>query len=162
MKRIVSRNLSDTQELAQALASVIQPGSLILLQGPLGSGKTAFTQAFGRALGVERAIKSPTYTIVKEYLIERPAERLVHIDAYRLESGGADTIDWDYYFDKDAICLIEWPKFALDHLPTDYIQVDFSLLGGQMRSIEIQVADQANQLHQKLFQKWMNKIERNE
>ena len=64
------KSSQETQALANELAALLHPGTVILLDGPLGSGKTTFTQGLGKALGVKRAIKSPTYTIVKEYSIE--------------------------------------------------------------------------------------------
>ncbi|MGF3227061.1 tRNA (adenosine(37)-N6)-threonylcarbamoyltransferase complex ATPase subunit type 1 TsaE [Facklamia sp. P12932] len=160
MINFTSHNLEDTKSLAKILAKVIQPGSLILLSGPLGSGKTAFTQAFGRSLGIDRAIKSPTYTIVKEYELQQVAERVVHIDAYRLEEGGADTVDFDLFFDRQSICLVEWPQFITDYLPKSHIEIAFKLLDQNQRQIEISLSPQADNKHQIIFQKFRDHIER--
>lgn len=115
-----------TQEFASNLSQIIRPGTVVLLDGPLGSGKTTFTQGFGKALGIKRAIKSPTYTIVKEYAIPNKTSKLVHMDAYRLEDGGVDSIDLDYYLTEDSIILIEWSDFVRDHLPEDFVKITFT------------------------------------
>jgi len=96
--RVETHSAQDTQALAASLAPVLPAGTWIRLEGDLGAGKTTFTQGLGKALGIARAIKSPTYTIVKEYDLEgQAAPRLIHIDAYRLEEGGADTVDLASY-----------------------------------------------------------------
>ncbi len=114
----------ETGVLARALSSLIHPGMTILLEGPLGSGKTTFTQHLGQSLGIRRAIKSPTYTIVKEYPLENH-QQLIHIDAYRLEEGGADSIDLDSYLTDDSLVLVEWAEFLGDYLPETYLQIVF-------------------------------------
>lgn len=116
-------NLEGTQALAKKLAQNLELGSVIELVGNLGAGKTTFTQALGKALGVSRPIKSPTYSIVKEYPI--PGGLFVHIDAYRLEEGGADTIDLDSYLNQNAILVVEWAQFIEEYLPDDRLVVEF-------------------------------------
>lgn len=121
--KLYTTSVEETQALASTIAKHILPRTVILLEGPLGSGKTTFTQAFGKALGIKRAIKSPTYTIVKEYPLDKGM--LIHIDAYRLEDGGAETIDLDRYLDEDTIILIEWATFLEEYLPEDRIKIIF-------------------------------------
>lgn len=113
-----------TQTLAATIAQSIPLGSVVLLEGDLGSGKTTFTQGLGKALGVQRAIKSPTYTIVKEY--ELPQGELIHIDAYRLEEGGADSIDLPSYLRDDTIVMIEWAIYVEEFLPEEYLIIRFT------------------------------------
>ncbi|MBG9986402.1 tRNA (adenosine(37)-N6)-threonylcarbamoyltransferase complex ATPase subunit type 1 TsaE [Facklamia sp. DSM 111018] len=157
MKELMSHNIEETQRFAEQLANNVHGGSLILLMGPLGSGKTAFAQAFGKALGIKRAIKSPTYTIVKEY--ELPdvgkAQRFIHIDAYRLEEGGAETIDIDQYLDQNHICMIEWPQFVQDYLPDNYIEIHFDFLSEKQRKLTVVLAENADMNHQKLIRNWL-------
>ncbi|SDG10350.1 tRNA threonylcarbamoyladenosine biosynthesis protein TsaE [Facklamia miroungae] len=158
--KYTSHSLTETQALAKTLAQIIQPGSLILLSGPLGSGKTAFTQAFGQTLGIQRAIKSPTYTIVKEYELDQVADRLIHIDAYRLEEGGADTVDFEQFLDPRTLCLVEWPEFIMDYLPKEYIKIQFELIDKQQRQIVISLSPQADQKHETIYQDLLRHIER--
>lgn len=163
---ILSVNSSqETQSLAAELAKVLQAGTVVLLDGPLGSGKTTFTQGLGKALGIRRAIKSPTYTIVKEYSIEgeTPLE-LIHIDAYRLETGGADSIDLHSYLRSDTVVFIEWSEYIADYLPETFIKISFKPQSElTKRQIEISVHGEDDTVaYKQLVAKWMNNWERNE
>ncbi|KAB7791011.1 tRNA (adenosine(37)-N6)-threonylcarbamoyltransferase complex ATPase subunit type 1 TsaE [Bifidobacterium leontopitheci] len=77
----------DMRDLGQAVANAVHGGDVLLLSGPLGAGKTTFAQGFGRALGIEGPIVSPTFTIAREldgrFRDGTPAH-LIHVDAYRL------------------------------------------------------------------------------
>ena len=80
---LVAPSLAATHAVAAALASVTRPGDVLVLAGEMGSGKTAFAQGFGRALGVTEPITSPTFTLVHSY--ETHAGPLHHADIYRLD-----------------------------------------------------------------------------
>ena len=114
-----------TQELAAIMARHSKLGMVFRLDGTLGAGKTTFTQGFGRAMGIQCAVKSPTYTIVKEY--DLPEEgQLIHIDAYRLEGVGGDSLDFNELFRPDAITLVEWAEFIEDDLPESYLHIQIN------------------------------------
>lgn len=155
----------ETQALAAELAKILKPGTVVLLDGPLGSGKTTFTQGLGKALGVKRAIKSPTYTIVKEYSIEgvTPMD-LIHIDAYRLETGGADSIDLHSYLRPDTVVFIEWSEYIADYLPETFIKIGFVPQNElTARQIEITVhGEKEAKKYEQLVAEWMKNWERNE
>ena len=81
-------SLAQTQVIAGAVASVTRAGDVILLAGEMGAGKTAFAQGFGRALGIDEPITSPTFTLVHSYELptpERGVRTLHHADLYRLD-----------------------------------------------------------------------------
>ncbi|WP_124058756.1 tRNA (adenosine(37)-N6)-threonylcarbamoyltransferase complex ATPase subunit type 1 TsaE [Vaginisenegalia massiliensis] len=122
-----TNSASQTQDIAKEFAQHLAGGMVLVLDGPLGSGKTTFTQGLGRALGVSRAIKSPTFTIVKEYPLADYPFDLIHIDAYRLETGGADSIDLAYYLSPEHLVVIEWAEFLVDYLPATYLKLSFHL-----------------------------------
>lgn len=86
------------------------------LRGELGAGKTTFVQAVAKALGVREHVTSPTFVLATRYETEHPVFRhLVHMDAYRLSNGEADTVGFNEFLsDPQALMLIEWPE----HLPS--------------------------------------------
>lgn len=105
---IRTRTEQETATFAAAVASRLRIGDTLLLEGPIGSGKSAFARALVRArLGRMEDVPSPTFTIVQTY--DDPAGEIWHCDLYRLTSpdeavelGLSDAFD-------HAICLIEWP-----------------------------------------------------
>lgn len=116
-----TKSVEDTKELAGALAALAKPGDLILLAGDLGSGKTAFAQGFGAALGVTVPIVSPTFTLVRNYEGRIP---LVHCDVYRLDHL-QEVIDLDLaeQLDDGGVALVEWGDVAAPTLPADFLEV---------------------------------------
>lgn len=145
-------SITDTQALATKMAPLLKPGMVILLDGPLGSGKTTFTQKIGKELGVKRAIKSPTYTIVKEYPLSEV--NLIHIDAYRLEEGGADTIDFYSYLNEPSIIFIEWSEYLDDYLPLNRIRLKFvPQTDPNQREIILTLEGNETELYQELMEK---------
>lgn len=167
MTLLTVNSSQETQKLAAELAQVLQTGTVVILDGPLGSGKTTFTQGLGKALGIKRAIKSPTYTIVKEYSIEGDSPfELIHIDAYRLETGGADSIDLHSYLRPDTIVFIEWSQYLADYLPETYIQISFVPQSEMTkRQIEISVhgeKETETETYKQIVAEWLGNWERNE
>jgi len=119
------KSVEETQAVAAALASVAQPGDTLLLNGDLGAGKTTFTQGFARALGIKRPLKSPTFTLVREY--QTVNFQLNHLDVYRLgEEGGADDLGMSEYFNPESVTIVEWSEFIADDLPNDFLQIDLT------------------------------------
>ncbi|HTK33518.1 MAG TPA: tRNA (adenosine(37)-N6)-threonylcarbamoyltransferase complex ATPase subunit type 1 TsaE [Candidatus Paceibacterota bacterium] len=130
MKTLESKSLPETKQIAKNwLVSISntyanQSGALVVgLSGHLGAGKTAFTKCVAQILGIEEDITSPTFVIMKLYLIggkvkneathvEVPWKKLVHIDAYRLEDKEQlQVLEWDKLIaDRDNLILIEWPE----------------------------------------------------
>ncbi|MER2002546.1 MAG: tRNA (adenosine(37)-N6)-threonylcarbamoyltransferase complex ATPase subunit type 1 TsaE, partial [Carnobacterium inhibens] len=96
MKPLRARNEEETKTVAADLAKWLEPGDVILLEGNLGAGKTTFTKGLAEGLGIKRVIKSPTYTIIREYLDGRLP--LYHMDVYRLEETGGMDLGLEEYF----------------------------------------------------------------
>lgn len=124
MKELKLINPDQTMALGQQIATQLQAGDVIVLNGDLGAGKTTFTKGLAQGLGVQRVIKSPTFTIIREYLDGRLP--LYHMDVYRLENGGGDELGLDEYFDGDGISVVEWAQFVEEDLPTDYLSITFT------------------------------------
>lgn len=111
----------EMQRLGATLAHNAKPHDLLLLNGDLGAGKTTMTQGLGRALGVKRPVKSPTFTIVREY---REAKLpLFHMDFYRLENDDLSSIDLNDYLSEPGLVVIEWPQLIMHDLPDNYLQL---------------------------------------
>ena len=114
-----------TQAVAGALASMVSGGEVIVLSGDLGAGKTAFTQGFGAALGVDERITSPTFTLVHEY-VGRLA--LHHVDVYRLvDAGEVFDLALPEMLDDGGVTVIEWGNLIIPELPRDYLDIRISL-----------------------------------
>lgn len=112
-------NIEETELLAARFAELITGGTVILLKGNLGTGKTTFAQYIGKTLGVKRRMSSPTFNIIKSY----NADFVVHhMDCYRLEHSEED-LGFEEYFNDQDISIIEWPEFIEEFLPNEYLTV---------------------------------------
>ena len=117
--KIESCSEENTISLGIKIASLLFKESLILLTGDLGAGKTTFTKGLALGLGIKKNVKSPTFTIVREYHEGRLP--LYHMDVYRLEDTSADDIGLDEYFNGDGVSVVEWSQFIDDELPNEYL-----------------------------------------
>ena len=117
-------SVEETWELAREFARGLKPGDVVCLEGDLGAGKTTFTQALARALGVAGRVTSPTFCIVQEH--PGPGLFLVHMDLYRL-AGEEDleAIGWEDYLERKAVIVIEWPERAGGLIPRNAWHVSF-------------------------------------
>lgn len=117
MIRVTSQDVAHTHAVASVIASLVRPRDIIVLSGPMGAGKTAFTRGFADALGVSRddEVSSPTFTLVHEHLSGRIPVH--HADLYRLGSTGeiAD-LGLRERADLGAVVLVEWGEVAGDVL----------------------------------------------
>ena len=123
MKRLTLNSREQTMGIAQQLAPFLRAGDVLVLNGDLGAGKTTFTKGLAKGLGISEVIKSPTFTIIREYQDGRLP--LYHMDAYRLEEGGAEDLGLDEYFDGDGFSVVEWAQFAEDELPDEFLAITF-------------------------------------
>ena len=123
---VESRSVADTHKLARHLLRQFPARVALALHGELGSGKTCFVQGLAAALGVDRPVTSPTFTLVHEY---RGSRTLVHVDLYRIrDSDDAVMLGLEEYFDSDGITAVEWAERAADVFPRDTIHLHFQNL----------------------------------
>jgi tRNA threonylcarbamoyladenosine biosynthesis protein TsaE len=137
-----------TAALGAALARVLAPGLVIYLHGDLGTGKTALTRALLHAAGHGGHVKSPTYTLVEPYTAVIAGRRLdvMHFDLYRMASP-EEFLDAGFreHFNRNNVCIIEWPEKAGSVLPPPDIKV-FLAVSGLGRDVECQaLSDQGSQ-----------------
>ncbi|MBD2068332.1 tRNA (adenosine(37)-N6)-threonylcarbamoyltransferase complex ATPase subunit type 1 TsaE [Leptolyngbya sp. FACHB-671] len=113
-----------TRKLGNVLGRSLPAGTVLLLEGNLGSGKTTLVQGIGEGLGIVEAIASPTFTLVNEYLEGRIP--LYHLDLYRLEPSEVAALYLESYWDEIenplGIVAIEWAE-RLEQRPSDYLQI---------------------------------------
>ncbi len=132
-KRYISHSPEETLGIARELAETLRADDVVLLYGELGAGKTVFARGIARGLGIEESIKSPTFTLLREY---EGRLKLHHFDLYRLE-------DEDELFEtgfsaclEGGVCVVEWPRVALDLLGAEVISVSIEY-DGENRTITV-------------------------
>ncbi|HUY05587.1 MAG TPA: tRNA (adenosine(37)-N6)-threonylcarbamoyltransferase complex ATPase subunit type 1 TsaE [Candidatus Paceibacterota bacterium] len=118
----------EAARFAETLAPSPRGATLVALSGELGAGKTAFTKAVAAALGVGETVTSPTFVLEKIYLLggeALPFAKLVHIDAYRLESGeDLASLGFDELMrDRGNLVVLEWPEKVSDELPPPAVRI---------------------------------------
>ncbi|HIW70140.1 MAG TPA: tRNA (adenosine(37)-N6)-threonylcarbamoyltransferase complex ATPase subunit type 1 TsaE [Candidatus Limosilactobacillus merdipullorum] len=123
MKELLMTSREQTINLGKQVAQHLQAGDVVVLKGDLGAGKTTFTKGLAAGLGIPDMIKSPTFTIIREYQDGRLP--LYHMDVYRLENGGGDELGLEEYFDGDGVSIVEWPQYVADELPENYLAISF-------------------------------------
>lgn len=118
-----SHDEKDTLLIAKKIAPFLEKGSIVILTGNLGAGKTKFTEGILSYFGLDNEISSPTFTIVNEY--QNNSIPIFHFDVYRLEDSSEFLeIGGEEYFEK-GICFIEWGELISDVLPSHYLQIHF-------------------------------------
>jgi len=123
---------------ATLISSQLKVGDLLLLDGPLGAGKTFFTQALLKALGVDAEVTSPTFVMVKSYTGQIPIH---HIDAYRLLDlanpvQAFEELDIDF---ENSLTIVEWGA-AFD-LTGEALHIKIEIGEGEARTLTLTGAD---------------------
>ncbi|WP_071396430.1 tRNA (adenosine(37)-N6)-threonylcarbamoyltransferase complex ATPase subunit type 1 TsaE [Bacillus tuaregi] len=145
---VISTKLEDTQDFSKRLASFLQPGDVITLEGDLGAGKTAFTKGLAVGLGIKRNVNSPTFTIIKEYHGTMP---LYHMDVYRLEDAYED-LGFEEYFSGDGVTVVEWAHLIEEQLPHERLDIYIYHQGNDTRRLVIKpVGERYEHLCKEIF-----------
>ena len=114
-----SRNELELIAIGEQIGKKLIAGDVLVLTGDLGAGKTTITKGIAKSLGISQMIKSPTYTIVREYEGRLP---LYHLDVYRI-GDDPDSIDLDDFLYGAGVTVIEWGKLLSPDLLDDYLEV---------------------------------------
>lgn len=133
--KYISNSLNETIQIGKDLALTLDKGVVISLSGDLGVGKTAFTKGIALGLGIEEAITSPTFTLLKEY---EGILNLKHIDAYRLENMSSDTLGIYDLIDETNVVVLEWAQFLNDSDIHVDIKVEINYVDENTREITVE------------------------
>lgn len=141
---VILHSEADTQALAKQLAALPLSGS-VWLAGDLGAGKTTLTRYWLQALGHTGTVKSPTYTLVEPYQIQKSngeVKAVYHADLYRLQDPEElSFIGFDEYLDEpDALVIIEWASRADSYLPPPTLFIDIIQGADETRQVELRLS----------------------
>ncbi len=112
-KEFSLKSLADWDEWIPQIVDRLFPGAILAISGPLGAGKTTFTQKLAAYLGVKEVVKSPTFALMRTYPLQHARlHRLVHVDAYRLEKeADMQALNLEEELEEPGtIAIIEWPE----------------------------------------------------
>jgi tRNA threonylcarbamoyl adenosine modification protein YjeE len=147
-----------TEALARALAPAIDVGTVLLLEGELGAGKTTFTRALVASLGGDPLlVHSPTFSLVHQYEAQMP---IFHLDCYRL----SDPDEWFSLGVEDqldqAVACIEWPSKVAEVLPdhVDAWQFDFAHDGEGGRLVTVQPSSRGESAWSDIAARWRQEL----
>jgi len=128
------------------LGQALRAGDVICLSGDLGAGKTAFTRGIAAGWGAREPVTSPTFTLVHEHTRARDAQRLFHIDGYRIDSAAdAWSIGLDDMLYGDDVLVIEWAERVRALLPPGGLWITLAVLGDSQRRLSFEAADERAQ-----------------
>jgi tRNA threonylcarbamoyladenosine biosynthesis protein TsaE len=136
IRSIETAGEGETSAAGADLALELSAGDVVLLEGELGAGKTAFVRGLARGLGLQSdEVTSPTFTLIQEYRGAAAALVLYHADLYRLSPREVDDLGLGE-LSEEGILAVEWPDRWLDP-PRGHYRVLIESLGGDRRMIEI-------------------------
>ena len=131
-------DLGATTRFGRALGSLLFPGAVVALVGPLGAGKTHLVRAVAEGLGIadSRVVSSPTFVLIQEYQARLP---VYHFDTYRLadeasflDLGAAELLEGD------GVCLVEWADRVPGALPADHLRIRLEAIGDTTRRAHLE------------------------
>ncbi len=125
----------ETRALAAEFARALPPDTTLALHGDLGVGKTTFVQGLARGLGVTESVTSPTFNI---FTLHRGPVRLLHLDAYRLESAReVEDLLLDDFLVSPWCLAVEWPEKIAAWLPSRTLHLDLGIEAGERHAVRL-------------------------
>ena len=123
LQEFIIEDEKQMQRLGRDLAGFLEAGDLVLLNGPLGAGKTTLTRGIGKGLDASGTVQSPTFVLARTHQTKSNVP-FVHVDAYRLGSA-VELDDLDINFEK-SIVVIEWPRDFTQGITNDWLEVELN------------------------------------
>ncbi len=131
---VVTESAGQTRALAAELALALPPDATLALHGDMGVGKTTFVQGLAQGLGVTGHVTSPTFAIYSVY--QGPQRRLVHLDAYRLESERQiEALLLDEFLVSPFCLAVEWPEKIGAAMPSDAWHLVLGITEGERHKV---------------------------
>ncbi len=133
----ISHSEAQTQRLGLRLGTLVSPGSVVLLEGTMGAGKTVFAQGVALGLEVREQVTSPSYTLIKEYQSGRLP--FFHIDLYRISSNESLwSLGLEEYLEGEGVCVIEWARKVRDFLPESWLMINIEIMTDTKRTLHFE------------------------
>lgn len=133
--KIYSNSITETEKIAEKLASKLKGNEVIAFYGDLGAGKTTFTRGIANYFGLKDQVSSPTFSLVHEYGENK--NKIYHFDMYRIESiEDLESTGFFDYLDR-GIILIEWTENIEKYIPSNTIIINIEKNGENSRVIDI-------------------------
>ncbi len=153
---ITTHSPEDSEALGERLGALLEPGDLIALSGLLGAGKTCLVRGLARGWGAFERPTSPTFTLINEYHRRGSAQRMFHVDCYRLEGAGdAWSTGLEDVLDSGEIVVIEWPERIADILPGARLWIAIDSPGDTDREFRLEASGaRAEVLLRALITRW--------
>ena len=139
-RSLCTTSAAETEALGAELARALRPGSVVLVRGELGAGKTTFVKGVARALGVDDRVTSPTFTMVRQYAArnDRGIVTVHHADVYRVTTlAEVRDLDLGELVEEDAVALVEWGDVAASIFGRDVLTVDFVVREDESRVLDV-------------------------
>ena len=134
-QEVIIRDTADLDRAAAEFLEKIGDNTLVAFFAPMGAGKTTFTTAICKTLGVTDPVGSPTFAIVNEYL-RADGDYMYHFDFYRINRlSEAIDIGLDDYLYSGCLCIMEWPENIEELLPEDTLRVTITVNPDMSRTL---------------------------
>lgn len=132
---IISKSAAETESIAQDFARLIPENHVLALHGDLGAGKTTFIRGLARGWQINEPVTSPTFNL---YTIYQGARQLIHLDAYRLESGAdLDALMIEDFLSPPWCFAVEWPERIADSIPAHAWHLYLNINEHRQHSIQL-------------------------
>lgn len=133
---LTTRSAAEMRAVAEALAGVIPPDTVLALHGDLGVGKTTFVQGLARGLGVTESVTSPTFNIFTLHRGGRAS--LIHLDAYRLEGAHqVESLMLEDFLVSPWCLAIEWPEKIATWIPANAWHLDLGIRPDETHTVRL-------------------------